>query len=83
MLFHAATGEAGTGIGELLALALVKQAAEEGVTLSLQEARQHCFFMDSKGLVTASRADALAGTMAHHKVRVGLGTEHVAAAGFF
>lgn len=67
VLFYGA-GEAGTGIGELISQALVKQAAQEGLQLSLEEARAHCHFMDSRGLVTASRPDALAGTMAHHKL---------------
>lgn len=66
VLFYGA-GEAGTGIGELISQALVKQAKEEGSPLTLEEARRHCFFMDSRGLVTASRSDASAGTMAHHK----------------
>ena len=54
VLFYGA-GEAGTGIGELVAHALV---ARHG--LSEADARKACFFMDSKGLVCASRTDALA-----------------------
>lgn len=38
--------------------------------MTLEEARQHCFFMDSRGLINASRPDAVAGTLAAHKVRV-------------
>jgi malate dehydrogenase (oxaloacetate-decarboxylating)(NADP+) len=44
-------GEAGIGTGDLLVSALM----EEG--LSLQEARSHCWFFDSKGLVVKARAD--------------------------
>jgi malate dehydrogenase (oxaloacetate-decarboxylating)(NADP+) len=47
--------------------ALVKQSSEAGLPMSTQEARQHCWFMDSKGLICAERADAQAGTLAHHK----------------
>lgn len=45
-------GEAGTGIGELIAIALEKR---HGMTR--EQARRHCLFMDSKGLVCASRTD--------------------------
>jgi malic enzyme len=63
-------GEAGTGIGELISQALVKQAAQEGQQLSPEEARSRCFFMDSCGLITAARDDAVRGKLAAHKVRV-------------
>ncbi|GBG68540.1 hypothetical protein CBR_g3084 [Chara braunii] len=43
-------GEAGTGIGELIAMALAKSYG-----VSLDEARRVCYFMDSKGLVCKSR----------------------------
>lgn len=43
VLFHGA-GEAGVGIGELIAMAIAKAAGT-----SLEEARKKCFFMDSKG----------------------------------
>mmetsp|Transcript_33028 Transcript_33028/g.105215 ORF Transcript_33028/g.105215 Transcript_33028/m.105215 type:complete len:505 (-) Transcript_33028:2160-3674(-) len=52
-------GEAGTGIGELLALALVHR---HGWTI--QEARRVCFFLDSQGLVCKSR---LGPRLQHHK----------------
>jgi malate dehydrogenase (oxaloacetate-decarboxylating)(NADP+) len=42
-------GEAGTGIGELIASALIKDG------LSPEEAHQRCWFVDSKGLVVKSR----------------------------
>jgi malate dehydrogenase (oxaloacetate-decarboxylating)(NADP+) len=42
-------GEAGTGIGELIVSALVKDG------MSLADARQRCWFVDSKGLVVQSR----------------------------
>jgi malate dehydrogenase (oxaloacetate-decarboxylating)(NADP+) len=41
VLFYGA-GEAGTGIGELISQALVKQAAEEGTTMTLEDARKVC-----------------------------------------
>ena len=50
-------GEAGTGIGELIVSALVK----DGMTLA--DARQRCWFVDSKGLVVQSRE----GLPAHKK----------------
>lgn len=61
-------GEAGTGIGELISQALVKQAAAEGATLTLEEARQHCYFMDSQGVINATRSDTVSGKLAAHKV---------------
>jgi malate dehydrogenase (oxaloacetate-decarboxylating)(NADP+) len=48
LLFYGA-GEAGTGIGELF----VAAAQEEGLTE--KEARGRCWFLDSQGLVVASR----------------------------
>ncbi len=44
-------GEAGIGAGNLMVAALV----EEG--LSLEEARQRCWYFDSKGLIVKERAD--------------------------
>lgn len=43
-------GEAGVGIGELIALAIASEAQ-----CSLQQARRRCCFVDSKGLVVQSR----------------------------
>ncbi|KAK9837421.1 hypothetical protein WJX81_001177 [Elliptochloris bilobata] len=51
VLFYGA-GEAGTGIAELIAIALHRRHG-----LSLQQGRRRCFFMDSRGLVCASRRD--------------------------
>ena len=48
-LFYGA-GEAGVGIGELVAMCLEKRFG-----LTHEEAMRRCFFMDSKGLVTAAR----------------------------
>ncbi len=48
VLFFGA-GEAGLGIGSLIASAMVTQGLDEA------EARRRCWFMDSKGLVVASR----------------------------
>lgn len=44
-------GEAGTGIGELWTAALAAEGMPEA------EARETCWYVDSKGLVTADRAD--------------------------
>jgi malate dehydrogenase (oxaloacetate-decarboxylating)(NADP+) len=49
-------GEAGVGIGNLIVEALVDQGIPEA------EARQHCWCLDSKGLVVRSRSD-----LAEHK----------------
>lgn len=43
-------GEAGTGIGELIAYYLHKRCG-----MTLEAAHRHCYFMDTKGLVCASR----------------------------
>ncbi|MBI2316777.1 MAG: NAD-dependent malic enzyme [Betaproteobacteria bacterium] len=50
-------GEAATGICELVASAMTAQG------LSLKEAREHCWLVDSRGLVIKSRTD-----LAHHKL---------------
>lgn len=57
-LLFLGAGEAGVGIGDLIASAMV----EEG--LSLTEARQQLWFFDSQGLVVASREG-----LAEHKLR--------------
>lgn len=57
VLFYGA-GEAGIGIGDLLTSALVAEG------LPLEEARERSWFMDSKGLVVASREG-----LAEHKLR--------------
>ena len=55
LLFFGA-GEAGTGIGELVVASLIADGMPEA------EARRRCWFIDSKGLVVASRTD-----LVHHK----------------
>ncbi len=57
ILFYGA-GEAGVGIGELIAMAMEKTG------MSHKEAMERCYFMDSKGLVCKSRLDGLQ----HHKI---------------
>ena len=52
VLFYGA-GEAGVGIGELIAMAMEKTG------MSHKEAMERCYFMDSKGLVCKSRLDGL------------------------
>ncbi len=44
-------GEAGIGAADLIVYALMREGMKE------QEAREHCWFMDSKGLVVKSRSD--------------------------
>ena len=50
-LLFLGAGEAGTGIGELVVAAMVRDGISEA------DARQRCWFVDSKGLVVKSRAD--------------------------
>jgi len=57
ILFQGA-GEAGIGIGDLIASAMV----DEGATI--EEARRRCWFVDTKGLVVKSREN-----LAEHKLR--------------
>jgi malate dehydrogenase (oxaloacetate-decarboxylating)(NADP+) len=55
-LLFLGAGEAGIGIGDLVVEALCSEG------LSLADARRHCWFVDSKGLVVQSRTD-----LAEHK----------------
>jgi malate dehydrogenase (oxaloacetate-decarboxylating)(NADP+) len=57
-LLFLGAGEAGIGIGDLVVEALCSEG------LSLEEARRHCWFVDSQGLVVQSRTD-----LAEHKKR--------------
>jgi len=50
-------GEAGTGIGQMIVIALMK------LGLTNEEAHKRCWFVDSSGLVVASRKN-----LAHHKL---------------
>lgn len=66
-LLFLGAGEAGLGIGELVASAL----AEEGI--DPEEARRRCWFVDSRGLVVRDRDDLAAPKrpFAHPHARVG------------
>lgn len=58
-------GEAGTGIGDLITMYLAKHTS-----MPLEEARKRCSYMDSSGLVCASRlenTDKGSRPLAHHK----------------
>lgn len=60
-------GEAGTGIGELLVSALREEGLDEA------EARRHCWFVDSRGLLVKNRGDEMPG----HKIPFAHEAEHV------
>ena len=68
VLFYGA-GEAGVGIGELVAAAIQKRSSSSSggaEMMTREQARRRCVFIDSRGLVTAERAAA--GELAHHKL---------------
>ena len=68
-LFQGA-GEAGCGIAELIAAAIVEEAGGSS-QLSIEEARKSVFLFDSKGLVVEGRPDGFRGrrgTLQHHKL---------------
>lgn len=67
VLFYGA-GEAGVGIGELIAAAVQKKSSSTAkeTEMTRELARRRCVFIDSQGLVTAERAAA--GKLAHHKL---------------
>ena len=66
-LLFLGAGEAGTGIGELFVSAL----GDEGV--SEAEARQRCWYVDSKGLLVKNRGDK----MPKHKIPFAHEAEHI------
>jgi hypothetical protein len=51
-------GEAGTGIADLIASTIVQQSG-----MTLEQAKQRSFFVDSKGMVSSQR-----GSLEHHKI---------------
>jgi malate dehydrogenase (oxaloacetate-decarboxylating)(NADP+) len=56
-------GEAGTGIADLIAAAIVE---ETGGKCTLEEAKRKAFFVDSKGMICAERGPVH--NLEHHKV---------------
>ncbi len=55
-------GEAGIGIADLICSAVVQGS---NGSISIEEARKKCWFVDSKGLITDAR---LSGKIEHHKI---------------